>query len=141
MWTLSRMRNLNLDEDIILDVYIKEIRSILELAVPVWHGGLTVKQTRDIERVQKTALLIILGENFTNYDVACTLMAVEPLYSRRETLCLKFARKDIKKDNTLFNKSCVDTRNKKLVVEPKANTRRYAKSSIPYLSRLLNNNQ
>ena len=36
MWTLRRMKSLNLDENLILDTYIKEIRSILELAVPVW---------------------------------------------------------------------------------------------------------
>ena len=51
MWTLRRMKLLKLDEDIILDTYMKEIRSILEVALPVWHGGLTVKQSRDIERV------------------------------------------------------------------------------------------
>ena len=131
MWTLRRMKMLNLDMDIILDTYTKEIRSILELAVPVWHSGLTVKQVRDIERVQKTALLIILGESYINYDV-------EPLSMRRETLCLKFAAKDVKKDNSLFIKNGLNTRSKNLVIEPKCNTRRFEKSSIPYLSRLLN---
>ena len=129
---------LSLDEDIILDTYTKEIRSILELAVPVWHSGLTAKQTRDIERVQKTALMIILGTNYCNYEVACILMGVEPLASRRETLCLRFAEKDVKKDNSLFNKCEVNTRNKNPVIEPKCNTKRFRNSSIPYLSRLLN---
>ena len=32
------------------DVYIKEIRSILEFAVPVWHSGLTRKQALDGNR-------------------------------------------------------------------------------------------
>ena len=138
MWTLRRMKLLKLDEDIILDTYMKEIRSILELAVPVWHGGLTVKQSRDIERVQKTALLIILGDNFINYEVACTIMSIEPLSMRRDTLCLKFATKDIKKDNSLFTKNTLKTRSNNLVVEPKCNTRRFKKSSIPFLSKLLN---
>ena len=44
LWTLKRMKLLNLDEDILLDTYTKEIRSILELAVPVWHSGLTAKE-------------------------------------------------------------------------------------------------
>ena len=138
LWTLRRMKMLSLDEEIILDTYTKEIRSILELAVPVWHSGLTAKQIRDIERVQKTALMIILGTNYFDYEVACTLMGVEPLAIRRETLCLKFAEKDVKKDNSLFNKSEVNTRNKNLVIEPKCNTKRFRNSSIPYLSRLLN---
>ena len=89
----------------------------------------------------KTALLIILGENFINYDVACTLLILEPLSIRRDALCLKFARKDLKKDDSLFIKNTVNIRDKKLVIEPKSNTRRFAKSSIPYLSRLLNSNR
>jgi hypothetical protein len=141
MWTLRRMKLLNIEEEILADVYSKEIRSILELAVPVWHSGLTAKQVKDIECVQKTALLIILGENFINYDVACTLLALEPLSIRREALCLKFARKDLKKDDSLFIKNTVNIRDKKLVIEPKCNTKRFAKSSIPYLSRLLNSNR
>jgi hypothetical protein len=102
MWTLRRMKILNLDEEHILDTYTKEIRSILELAVPVWHSGLTVKQSRDIERVQKTALLIILGEHFVNYEVTCTLMEIEHLAMRHEKLCLNFAEKEIKRENSLL---------------------------------------
>ena len=47
------MKILDIEPLIILDVYEKEIRSILELAVPAWHSGITLKQSRDIERVQK----------------------------------------------------------------------------------------
>ena len=47
----------------------KEVRSILEFAVPLWHSGLTLKQSHSIERIQKTALAIILDENYINYDV------------------------------------------------------------------------
>ena len=138
MWTLRRMKNLNLDENLILDTYVKEIRSILELAVPVWHSGLTVKQERDIERVQKTALRIILGDSFLNYEVACTLMAIEPLSMRRTQLCQKFSEKDVKKENSLFYKNPVNTRSDDRVIEPNCNFRRFRNSSIPYLSRLLN---
>ena len=41
MWTLRRMKVLDLEPYVILDVYLKEIRSVLELAVPAWHSGLT----------------------------------------------------------------------------------------------------
>ena len=62
MWTLRRMKVLNLDPLLILDVYMKEIRSVVELAVPAWHSGLTVRQTADIERVQRVAVYIILSD-------------------------------------------------------------------------------
>ena len=51
MWVLRRMKGVKLDAEYLLDTYKKEIRSLLELAVPVWHSGLTVKQASDIERV------------------------------------------------------------------------------------------
>ena len=58
MWTIRRMKALNLDALLILDVYVKEIRSVLELAVPAWHSGLTLKQSADIERVQREGGLV-----------------------------------------------------------------------------------
>ena len=133
LWILRRMKVFKLVMEHICDTYVKEIRSLLELAVPVWHSGLTSKLTRDIERIQKLALGIILGENFVNYEVACTLMEIEPLEIRREQLCLNFARKNIKQENTLFTTApkLVNTRSKKnVVVEPKCNYKRLKNSSI-----------
>ena len=141
MWILRRMIIYNLDIELICDTYIKEIRSIVEMAVPVWHSGLTVKLSRDIERVQKVALLIILGDHYTNYDVACTLVGIEPLQMKREQLCIKFALKNLKQENSLFKivSNPVNTRSKtKVVIEPKSNYKRFRNSSIPYLSRLVN---
>ena len=40
---------------------MKEIRYIVELAVPARHSGLTIKQTAAIERVQRVALNTILS--------------------------------------------------------------------------------
>ena len=48
-----------------MDVYIKEIRSLVELAVPAWHSGVTLKQCADIGRVQRVAVLIILSDCVT----------------------------------------------------------------------------
>ena len=137
MWVLRRMKSYHLENEVVLDTYRKEIRSILELAVPLWHGGLTAKQVKDIERVQKTALYIILGENFINYDVACTLLEIEPLSMRRDQLCLKFALKDVKKENSLFSKTqkFVNTRNKNIVIETKCNTKRFEKAASLFCQR------
>ena len=61
MWTLRRMKSLGMDNFTIMDVYFKEVRCHLELAVPVWHSGLTVKLSADIERVQRVAVTILTG--------------------------------------------------------------------------------
>jgi hypothetical protein len=49
---------IELDIHQMFDVYSKEIRSILEMAVPVWHSGLTRKQSSEIENIQKMAMKI-----------------------------------------------------------------------------------
>ena len=50
MWTLRRMKSLGVESFTLLDYYMKEVRVHLELAVPVWHSGLTQKLKADIER-------------------------------------------------------------------------------------------
>ena len=132
----------NLDEFKILDVYKKEVRTILEYAVPAWHSSLTLKQSNQIERIQKQAFKIIVEHNYISYEVACTMLSMEPFCSRRTQLCFDFAKKELKKTNSLFMKSSqtTQTRSKpKLVNEPKCRTIRFLNSSIPYLSKLLNN--
>ena len=62
IWILRRMKKLDVEPLDILEVYMKEIRSILELAVPAWHSGLTVKQAADIERAQRVTVAIILSD-------------------------------------------------------------------------------
>ena len=47
------------------DVYTKEVRSMVELAVPVWHPGLTKNQSDDIERIQKVSFKIILQNQYS----------------------------------------------------------------------------
>ena len=41
LWVLRRMMTLDLDVHQLFDVFKKEIRSILEYAVPVWHSSIT----------------------------------------------------------------------------------------------------
>ena len=141
LWTLRRLRKFNLDINKQLDVYVKEVRSLLEYAVPVWHSGLTKRQSGQIEKIQKTAFQIILGDDFTNYEVACTLLGVEPLEFRRIQLCINFSKKDIKKDNTIFSRATTyanTRRTSNVVKETLCRTHRYEKSSLPFLSKLLN---
>ena len=130
-----------MDIPTIFDVYTKEGRSLLQLAVPVWCSGLTRLQSRDIERIQKISFKIILGPAYENYNQACKYLATQSLEDRRLKLCLKFARKNLKSDNCLFKKVVknVNTRqSSKIVQDYKCRTSRYRKSSIPYLARLLN---
>ena len=83
LWILRRLSNLGAKESDLVDVYIKQVRSVLELAVPAWHGGITLAEQIDIERVQKCALHIILGEKYESYR--STLKALDlQCYSQEE---------------------------------------------------------
>ena len=124
-----------------IEVYEKEILSLLEQAVPVWHSGLTVIQENAIERVQKAALYVILDSNYNNYENACAITGLTPLKQRREQICLKFARKNLKQKDSLFKKENIslNLRRKERVKEYFCRTRRFERSPLPYLSKLLNN--
>ena len=59
LWMLRRLKGLGASEAEMLDVYNKQVRSVLELAVPVWQPAITQQEVKQIERVQRCALYII----------------------------------------------------------------------------------
>ena len=141
LWLLRRMVKLDLDTYLLFDAYTKEVRSILELAVLVWHSSLIRKQSLDIERVQRVAFKIILGPLYISYKQACEYLCTQTLEERRMKLCLKFAKKHLNSENCMFEKNnqMFNTRQPtRIVKEYRCRTGRYYKSSIPYLARLLN---
>jgi hypothetical protein len=117
LWMLRRLKNLGAGPLDLTDIYIKQVRSILELAVPVWHSGITQIERIDIERIQKSAAHIILGEDYSSYKDALSDLGLESLESRRAKLCLKFIKKAEKHDkhqNWLkLYKTNVNTRQRK----------------------------
>ena len=48
-------------------IYLTFIRSVLEQSAVVWHSSLVKRNKNDLERVQKAALRVIMGKQFTNY--------------------------------------------------------------------------
>ena len=67
MWMLRNLKRLGAGTDELVDVYYKQCRSILELAVPAWNPALTNSESDQIERIQKTACAIILGDKYKSY--------------------------------------------------------------------------
>ena len=125
-------------------IYTMFIRSRLETAVAVWHSGLTLEQTANLERVQKQAMRVIFKKQFSNYQNSLRTLKLDSLEIRRKKLNLKFAKGCLKIDklSSMFplneiqhnmEKRC----NEKFKVNH-ARTERYRHSTIPYLQRLLN---
>ena len=96
LWLLRRLKILGASHEQLLDVYNKQIRSILEFAAVVWHAGLTRENENKIERVQKSAFAIVLGKNYQTYEEACTTLNMSALKARRIQLCKSFAVKAAK---------------------------------------------
>ena len=142
MWEPTSCRNLPICH--MINIYILFIRSIVEQSCIVWHSSLTEDDHSALERVQKSALRIILDSQYTDYQSALILTNLDTLRCRGKYLCLKFAQKCVKKGslNDLFqlNKKNVNTWPHEKFFVTKAKTERLAKSTVPYLQRLLNEN-
>ena len=142
MWVLRRLKTLDVDISFLIDVYKKEVRSLLEIAVPAWHGGLTVCQSDEIERVQKTAMCIILGERLPSEE-ARDILGLELLSERRQKICKNFAKKTLSsKHSDMFEKNSnakhYETRFRNQFTHSKCNTQRFYNSPINHLTRILN---
>ena len=124
-----------------------QVRSKLHQSAVVWHSGLTRKDNNDIERVQKAALRLILGEKYKTYNDALNVMKMDSLEMRRQNLCLKFAKQCLRngKLKTMFPKSQtrheMEKRSGEKYIVNKAFTERYRRSAIPNMQRLLNNSE
>ena len=150
LWMLRRLKGLGATEVEILDVYMKQVRSVLELAVPVWQPALTQQEARQIERVQRCALYIILGDQYFSYENALEILEVQNLDERRRKLCENFAKKSLKNPRykTWFSANTtppptINTRHEANKTPTMFNpvvtrTNRFKKSPIPYLTDLLN---
>ena len=143
LWMLRRLKNLGAEKEDLLEVYVKQIRCLLELAVPAWQSSLTIAEKTDIERVQKSACHTILGGLYGSYTNALEVLNLESLEVRRNNLCLKFALKAEKHEKFQYwfkkNVKNVNTRHSTMkYCTVKANHTRFEKSPISYLTRLLN---
>ena len=146
MWLLRRMKLIKLEPEIILDYYLKEVRSLAEFGVPIWNSGLSQSQIRDIEKIQKVALKVILGQQYDSYGSACQLFGLEKLSVRRQQISAKFAIKLYKSERCIefFTPAArnVNTRSEApLLWEEKCNTRRCFNAPHNYLTRLVNQNR
>ena len=145
LWLLRRLKGLGASQTELVDVYDKQVRSLLELAVPVWQPAFTQHESKQIERVQKAAFHIILGTNYENYENAIEITGHDKLSHRRIQLCKKFAKKCL--NNPKFsNWFCpvqslptTNTRGVKKMIRNQfkpvqTRTERYANSPIPYMT-------
>ena len=125
--------------------YCTYIRPLLEYAAPVWHPGLTRHQADLLEQVQRQCLRTLLPD--TCYAQALRTTGLPTLQERRSTLCLNFAHGLLSSQeftNWLPPRrgSCHQKalRNNRKLNSLPSKTKRFDRSPIAYLVKLLNMN-
>ena len=100
LWSIKRLVNHGATLNDLIDVYTKQVRSILEFGVPVWNSSLTKQQSLEFERVQKAFHHIALGNLYSDYKSALGITGLETLETRRLKLCINFSKKASKHPQT-----------------------------------------
>ena len=112
--------------------------------VPLWTFSISQELSRKIEKVQRVAAFIILGKFAHNdYRSNLAILNLEPLSERREKISKKFAFKTLKHpvhQNIFTHVTRQNGRSGRKVIVPTSKTKRYERSSIPALSRIINQN-
>ena len=141
MWMLRRLKEFGLAEKDLIEIYTLFIRSRLEYCAPAWNASLTQGDKDEIERIQKTMLKIVHGDDYEDYACALQKSNLTTLEERREALCLTFALKCTgdPKHKALFklNENTFHHYPTKFT-PPFCQNERYSKSPVPYLTGLLN---
>ena len=144
MQLLRKISNFGASWDDLKNIYILYIRSLLEQSCTVWHSGLSEENSQDLERIQKSALRLILKESYKSYKNALNVLELESLKDRRESLCLEFGKKCLKNEKMkhLFPQNNkihpMVTRFQEEYEVDHANTERLKNSPIIYMQKLLN---
>ena len=73
MELLRRVASFGTSFEDLKTIYILFVRSQLEHSCVVWHSSLTEQQKSDLERVQRSALKVILGSRYESYEKALNM--------------------------------------------------------------------
>jgi len=88
LYFLRMLRRAGVGPSDLVKIYVALIRSVMEYACQVWHNGLTMHQSVQLEAVQRAALRIAYPD--LSYQQALTRTGLDTLQVRRETLCRSY---------------------------------------------------
>ena len=127
MQLLRKVASFGISTDELKDIYILFVRSLLEQSAPVWHSSLTQENINYLERVQKSAVRIIMDDKYRGYKKSLNFLDLESLNDKT---------KDMFPLN--FKTHNMDTRYAEKYKVQHANTERLKNSSIIFMQMLLN---
>ena len=145
IWVIRRMRSLGVSQASLVNYWVAEGRSALEMCAPLWHSSLTKAQSSALSRVQRVAMAAITSVWGASHTEQLRSLALQPLAERRVELCRRFARQTAEKSRHKDMFQRVDNprpdrqaARRPVYVEKWARTVAYRRSPLPYLTKLLN---
>ena len=143
MELLRKLSNFTKPKKDKLQIYKVYIGSVLEQSSVVWGSSLSKKNERDLERVQKAAVMLIMGK-YDSYEESLKSLKLQSLKDRRNLLSVNFAMKCLKNENirSIFIKNTkvhrMNLRNTPKFKVKHAKTVRMKKSAIINMTHQLN---
>ena len=143
-WVLRRMRALGVDLKTLVNYWKSEGRTHLEMACVVWSSSISLSQKKALERSQRVAMAAMTGHWAPSPTDQLAELGLELLASRRDQMCVKFARSTASKSRhqDIFTVASSNAgrpgKDSKQYLEPRARTEAYRRSAVPYLTRILN---
>ena len=142
LWALRHLSASGMSSEDLKKIYLSTIRPVLNFVAPTYHPLLNMQQCNQLEALQKRAAKIIYGFS-RSYSEIISSGDLETLESRRETLCLSFAKKT--SSNPLFKDwfperahSGHDTRHPEKYLVIKSRTERMKRNPVNYMRTILN---
>ena len=141
-WAIRKLKKAEIDIDLILTYYKTVIQPVIEYAVQVYQHALTEEQSNKIESLHRLVLKIVYGFD-VSYKRAVQRSGLKLLSERRDTICLKFARKSALNLRyahwfPLKNESEYNLRKRLIYKEEYTATERGWKSPLFSMRRILN---
>ena len=84
--TDEKVSNFNVSIADLKNIYVLFVRRQLEQFAVACHSTLTEENKSDLERLQRSALKIILGKKYMSYEKSLKYLGIETLAERRESL-------------------------------------------------------
>ena len=126
------------------EIYKLYIRNLLEQSSVLWGSSISEENKIDLERVQKNACRVILGNRYINYEDSLKIIELDTLEERRKKIALNFAKNctENKKTKKLFplrkKLHKIKTRKEEIYKVKTSKLKRLQKSTVPFLQKILN---
>ena len=143
MLILVKLKKFSVPRGDLVMLFCQFVRSILEFNSNVWFSSITEEESEDIERIQKNACKLILGDDYLSYEQSLSILKLDTLKERRKKLAMRFGESclkldDFKKHFEKSHESQYNFRRPEKYNVDFASGERFQRSTIPTLQRMMN---